>query len=242
MTSQDIPESLQSTFLYGELELKGQFVLGSNYTFLVDVHHDGQTLQGVYKPQRGERPLWDFPEESLAKREVAAYHVSRALGWGLVPLTVLRDGPLGPGSLQQYIEYDPQYHYFNFSESDKQRLRPTVLFDLLVNNADRKGSHVLVDAGGHIWLIDHGVCFHEDDKLRTVIWDFAGESIPEALLSSLAALPPALSETSGLRAELGHYLSPGEITALQKRAESLLASPVFPHPPKDRRAYPYPPV
>jgi hypothetical protein len=236
------PESLQPILLHGELELKGRFVLGSNYTFLVEVHHDGQTLQGVYKPQRGERPLWDFPEESLAGREVAAYHVSRALGWGLVPLTVLRDGPLGPGSLQQYIEYDPQYHYFNFSESDKERLRPTVLFDLLVNNADRKGSHVLVDAGGHIWLIDHGVCFHEDDKLRTVIWDFAGESIPEALLTSLAALPPALSGNSGLRAELGHYLNPGEIAALQRRAESLLANPVFPHPPRDRRAYPYPPV
>ncbi len=236
------PESLQFALLHGELELKGQFMLGSNYTFLVEVRHNGQTIQAVYKPQRGERPLWDFPEESLAGREVAAYLVSRALGWDLVPFTVLRDGPFGPGSLQQYIEYDPQYHYFNFSESDRQRLRPTALFDLLANNADRKGSHVLVDETGHIWLIDHGVCFHEEDKLRTVIWDFAGEAIPADLLTALAALPPALSGTSGLRAELGRYLSPGEIAALQKRAEKLLAKPVFPHPPRDRRAYPYPPI
>jgi len=242
VTSLPDPEPLQSTLLHGKLELKGQFMLGSNYTFLVEARHDGQTLQAVYKPQRGERPLWDFPEESLAGREVAAYHVSRALGWGLVPLTVLRDGPLGPGSLQQYIEYDPDYHYFNFSETDRQRLRPTALFDLLVNNADRKGSHVLVDESGRIWLIDHGVCFHEEDKLRTVIWDFAGEAIPPDLLIPLAALPPALTGTSGLRADLGRYLSPGEIAALQKRAKALLAKPVYPHPPRDRRAYPYPPV
>jgi len=226
----------------GELEIKGQFMLGSNYTFLVDVQHNGQTFQAVYKPQRGERPLWDFPEESLAKREVAAYHVSQALGWNLVPLTVLRDGPFGPGSLQYYIPYDPEYHYFNFSAEDQQRLRPTVLFDLLINNADRKGSHILIGNDGHLWLIDHGVCFHEEDKLRTVIWDFAGEPIPEELLASLGSLSTTLAGTGSLRANLTPFLSTGEIDALQARADALLMNPVYPYPPEDRRAFPYPPV
>jgi uncharacterized repeat protein (TIGR03843 family) len=133
---------LKQTLEKGEISLQGQFLLGSNYTFLVTVHHDGQEFPAVYKPTRGEQPLWDFPEASLARREVAAYLVSEALGFGLVPLTVLRDGPLGPGSLQQFIEYNPNYHYFNFKPADRQLLRPVVLFDLLINNADRKGSHV----------------------------------------------------------------------------------------------------
>ena len=129
-------------------------MLGSNYTFLVNVHYEGRDLQAVYKPLRGEQPLWDFPDNTLAQREVAAYLVSEALGFHFVPYTTLReDGPFyGPGSLQQYIEYDPEYHYFNFSDEDKLRLPPVVLFDLLVNNADRKGSHVLIEKGTNIYL------------------------------------------------------------------------------------------
>ncbi len=144
----------------------------------------------MYKPTRGERPLWDFPPASLAGREVAAYLVSEALGWRLVPPTIYRKkGPLGPGSLQAFVEHDPEYHYFTFNESDRQRLRPVALFDLLINNADRKGSHVLLDEQDHMWLIDHGVCFHVEDKIRTVIWDFAGEPFPDALCSDLTAFP-----------------------------------------------------
>ena len=222
---------------HGQLQLKGQFMLGSNYTFLVDVKHAGNTLQAVYKPSRGEQPLWDFPENSLALREVAAYLVSEELGFHFVPFTALRtDGPHGPGSLQQHIEYDPEYHYFNFSEADKRLLKPVVLFDLLCNNADRKGSHVFFETGTHkLWTIDHGICFHEQYKLRTVLWDFAGQPIPDELLAPLArtpALPPLLEP----------YLSPPEIAALLRRAKSLLHIRKYPDMPKDRRAYPYPPV
>ncbi|HXF85294.1 MAG TPA: SCO1664 family protein [Anaerolineales bacterium] len=229
--------ALQQAFQHGDLKLKGQFMLGSNYTFLVDVHYEGKTYQAVYKPTRGEQPLWDFPENTLAKREVAAYLVSEALGFHIVPFTMLReDGPHGAGSLQQYIEYDPHYHYFNFSEEDKQLLKPVVLFDLLVNNADRKGSHVLFEKETHkLWAIDHGICFHEQDKLRTVLWDFAGQKIPEDLLARLSLSPSLL-------ADLEPYLSPREIEALCTRATSILQRGIFPHPPRDRRAIPWPPL
>jgi uncharacterized repeat protein (TIGR03843 family) len=224
----------------GEIELQGQFMPGSNYTFLVKVHFNGLELQAVYKPSKGEQPLWDFPDQTLAHREVAAYLVSQALGWCFVPFTILRpEGPYGPGSIQQYIEYDPNYHYFNFKDEDKTRLKPVMLFDLLCNNADRKGSHVLIEEGTlKLWLIDHGLCFHEDDKLRTVIWDFAGEPIPDDLLEPLAHLTAA----QDLLADLQPYLSPSEISALAARAEALVSSRVFPYPPEYRRAYPYPPV
>lgn len=231
--STDLP--LQQILLNGDIELKGQFMLGSNYTFLVNVQHEEKTCQAVYKPSKGEQPLWDFEENTLALREVAAHLVSEALGFGLVPFTALRDGPLGPGSLQQYIEYDPNYHYFNFTSADKSRLKPVALFDLLCNNADRKGGHVFFDAAHKLWAIDHGLCFHEEDKLRTVIWDFAGEPIPDDLLSHLSRL-------SACRADLERYLSPGEVTSLQSRADALLSSRVFPSPPEDRRAFPYPPL
>lgn len=216
-------------------------MLGSNYTFLVEVSHEGQTYPAVYKPSRGEQPLWDFPENTLALREVAACQVSEALGLNFVPFTVLRaEGPYGPGSLQQYIEYDPEYHYFNFNANDRNLLRPVVLFDLLINNADRKGSHVFFEEGTHkLWAIDHGICFHEEDKLRTVIWDFAGHAIPAELLASLESF---LSHLSSDSAFLAPYLSPAEIAALHQRGERLLASRLFPRPPADRRAFPYPPV
>ncbi len=236
---------MEAALRHGELELKGQFMLGSNYTFLVTVHHGGRDFPAVYKPLRGEQPLWDFPENTLAAREVAAYLVSEALGFHLVPYTILRDdGPFyGPGSLQQFVEYDPDYHYFNFSEADKERLRPVVLFDLLVNNADRKGSHVLIEKGtGKLWAIDHGLCFHREDKLRTVLWDFAGEPIPKDLLACLDALPRQLASDADLRRTLQPYLEPGELNALSARAKLLLQSRSFPFRPRDRRAYPYPPV
>jgi len=228
-------ETLEIALRFGTFELKGQFMLGSNYTFLVTVHHAGETFAAVYKPSRGEQPLWDFPANTLAQREVAAYLLSRALGFDFVPLTVLRaDGPLGPGALQQYIEYDPTYHYFNFDAEDRQRLQAVAFFDLLCNNADRKGSHVFFERGTHkLYAIDHGLCFHEEDKLRTVIWDFAGQPIPAALLAPLAS-------TSNWGDLLEPYLSPGEMAALQARAEALRRAPVFPPPPAARRAFPYP--
>lgn len=230
---------LKETLLNGSLELKGQFMLGSNYTFLVNVQYDGKEIQAIYKPSKGEQPLWDFPDHTLAHREVAAYLVSETLGWDFVPYTALReDGPYGPGSIQQYIEYDPNYHYFNFSDEDKARLAPVMLFDLLCNNADRKGSHVIFEAESHkMWLIDHGLCFHKEDKLRTVIWDYAGQPIPEHLLETLAHLP-----ATNLLADLQPYLNPNEIAALIARAKALTASGLYPLPPEDRRAFPYPPI
>jgi hypothetical protein len=237
------PELLHTCLQNGEIELKGQFTLGSNYTFLVDVRHGLRKVPAVYKPMRGEQPLWDFPSTSLAGREVAAYLVSQALGFGFIPYTILRDGPYGPGSLQEFIEYDPNYHYFSFKPADRQRLRPVALFDLLANNADRKGSHILIESRSRkLYLIDHGLCFHEEDKLRTVLWDFAGEPIPEDLLASLSAFKGNLTSDPVLRAALEEYLLPGEIAALDARAERILSAGCFPQPPEDRRAYPYPPL
>ena len=232
---------LQTTLEQGEIELKGQFLLGSNYTFLVTVKHEGHELPAVYKPRRGEQPLWDFPEASLAGREVAAYLVSEALGFGFVPFTLLRDGPFGPGSLQQFIEYNPNYHYFTFKPADRGRLRPVALFDLLVNNADRKGSHVFFQKRTRrLYAIDHGLCFHVEDKLRTVLWDFAGEAFPDGLVSALKSIRATFH--SSLTPVLTPYLLSEEIIALASRLEALIAAPVFPLPPADRRAFPYPPV
>ncbi len=212
-------------------------MLGSNYTFLVDVHYQDMTCPAVYKPSRGEQPLWDFPHNSLAQREVAAYLVSEALGFHIVPFTILReDGPHGAGSLQQYIDYDPEYHYFNFTDEDKELLKPVALFDLLCNNADRKGGHVFFENGTRkLFAIDHGICFHQDDKLRTVLWDFGGQPIPDDLKSRL-------SLSSKLPADLEPYLSPREISALCSRAESILKKGIFPRQPRDRRAMPWPPL
>jgi hypothetical protein len=232
-----VTDQLRTAIQCGDYELKGQFTFGSNYTFLVSVHHEGKDYPAVYKPLQGEQPLWDFPENTLAGREVAAYLVSEALGFHIVPFTTLRDdGPYGAGSLQQYIDYDPEYHYFSFSEEDKQLLKPVVLFDMLCNNADRKGSHVFFENGTHqLYAIDHGICFHEDDKLRTVLWDFSGQKIPQDLLA-------CLSLRRGLLTDLERYLSPREISALRARADSIVKRGVFPRQPRDRRAMPWPPL
>ena len=235
----------------GKIELKGEFMWGSNYTFLLRIESDEGDLQAVYKPTRGVRPLWDFPTATLARREVAAYLTSEALGWDLVPPTVYRkDGPLGTGSVQLYIEHNPEYHYFNFTETDRQRLRPVVIFDLLTNNADRKGSHVLIDPDQHLWAIDHGICFHAEEKLRTVIWDFAGEPIPENYIADLARFQGALEATEETGEEpypewassLRPYLTSVEISALAWRAGMLAATGCFPNPDQGRRQYPWPPV
>ena len=252
--------SILSVLENGEITLKGKFMWGSNYTFLAEVEHEGQVLQAVYKPSRGERPLWDFPTASLAHREAAAYLVSEALGLHMVPETIYRRrAPVGAGSLQRFIEHNPEYHYFNFSEQDRQRLRPVAVFDLLINNADRKGGHVLFDADDHIWLIDHGICFHVEDKLRTVIWDFAGEPIPDDMKKRMEALYTQLYPTpvmeavadpvdlrrsgiSSLTESLRKHLNAGEVKAIAARTRHLLESGYFPDPHPERRPYPWPPL
>jgi hypothetical protein len=225
-------------------ELKGQFINGSNYTFFLTLTTPAGAMEAVYKPVRGEAPLWDFPTGSLAKREVAAYILSEILGWQIVPPTVFRKKglPFGAGSVQQFIDHDPEHHYFNLSPEEKELLRPVVLFDLLVNNADRKGSHILWSEDRHLYCIDHGVCFHKEDKLRTVIWDFAGHPIPAYLLEDLDRLPSLLSPGEPAFDSLAAFLRKGEIKALLKRAEALCSTGRFPDADKSRRQFPWPPV
>lgn len=224
-----------------DLKIEGEFLWGSNSTFFLSASWNEKQFQVVYKPVRGEQPLWDFPPRTLAKREVAAYLVNEALGWELVPPTIFRqEAPFGPGMVQLYIDHDPNYHYFTFSEQDRQRLQPVVLLDLLINNADRKGSHILVDSESQIRCIDHGVSFHVEDKLRTVIWDFAGQLIPQNYLDDVEHFHFELSKPSGVKEELEHYLTKAEIRALIKRTEQILNTPYFPYPPQDRRSFPYP--
>jgi len=240
MPKLEIPTILKA-LQHGEVTIKGEFVWGSNYTFLAEVCSDGDIFLCVYKPSRGERPLWDFPSASLARREAAAFLVSEALGWELVPPTVYReDAPIGPGSLQLFIDHDPEVHYFNLNERKRQMLRPVVLFDLLINNADRKGSHLLFDKGGHLWLIDHGICFHADDKLRTVIWDFIGEPIPPGMLEDLHEFISLIKPGTDLSKALQTLLSPDEIQALSDRAARLVTLVRFPEPEPDQRSFPWP--
>ncbi len=219
---------------------EGLFAWGSNYTFLVVLEASGRTCRAVYKPQEGEQPLWDFPEGSLCLRETAAYIVSQALGWSIVPPTVLREGgEHGFGSFQWYLETDPEAHFFTLRNSHPEAFRRIALFDLLVNNADRKSGHCLLGRNGHIWAIDHGVCFHEQPKLRTVIWDYVGEPIPAALRRDLERLHDQIVRGSALAGALAPLLSPAEIEALAHRATDLLALGEFP-PPGPGRPYPWP--
>ena len=228
----------------GVLETEGLISWGSNYTFLARVCHPSGDLNAIYKPRKGERPLWDFSPGTLCLRERAAFLVSEGLGWDLVPPTVLRDGPHGWGSVQLFIEHDPEEHYFTI-QGEKlyaDQLQRIVLFDLLVNNADRKGGHVLVDGADRLWSIDHGICFHSDYKLRSVIWEFAGEAISERLLQDLERFNDRLAdEDDGLASEVITLLNQREMEALRQRLANLLDQECFPHPGPGRH-YPWPPV
>ena len=226
----------------GKLEILGLLPRSSNYTFLVRATgEDGDQALGVYKPQRGEIPLWDFPEGTLCRREVAAYLVARALGWPNVPPTILRDGPEGLGSVQTFVSFDPEEHYFTLQERFAEDFRAVAAFDLVVNNADRKGGHCLLGEDGRIWLIDHGVCFSAEPKLRTVIWEYMDEPIPASLLAGIERLGVALDEGGTDRDELGALLNEEELLALRRRIGEIAASPVFPGPGGDR-PFPWPPV
>jgi uncharacterized repeat protein (TIGR03843 family) len=219
----------------GEVDVRGRMPWSSNATFLVELRLDGVTAQAVYKPGRGERPLWDFPP-GLYKREVAAYQLSEALGWGLVPPTVARDGPLGEGSLQLFVAADFEQHYFTLRENSAYHptLKQICAFDIVANSTDRKSGHCLLGPDGRIYAVDNGLSFHAEPKLRTVIWEFGGESIPAAILRDLGRLM-----TAGLPAPLAELLEPAEQKALLARARALLASRRFPVDQTGRR-YPWP--
>lgn len=225
----------------GELrDTHGLLPWGSNYTFLMSVCQDDVEALAIYKPRRGERPLWDFPDGTLCQREVAAFAVSEALGWHIVPPTILRDGPQGIGMVQQFVAHDPDRHYFTFGPEQKLQLQIVTLFDFIVNNADRKGGHCLLDEDGNIWAIDHGICFHTQPKLRTVIWDFAEQAIPAELLADLEQF----LDKSGREVVAGRVkglLSQAETLAMFKRAEGLLRSRKYPEPGPGRQ-YPWPPI
>jgi uncharacterized repeat protein (TIGR03843 family) len=224
----------------GELRPLGLLPRASNFTFLAEVSGGGRTALAVYKPRGGETPLWDFPDGTLCNREVAAYRVATELGWPGVPPTVLRDGPQGPGSVQLFVEADPREHYFTLRERCLDAFVPVAAFDVVANNADRKGGHCLRAADGTIWVVDHGVCFSAQPKLRTVIWEFAGEPVPPSLLEDLARLATALRSGS-LRESMLGLLSEEEVDATAWRARRLVQTGRFPQP-GPRRAYPWPPV
>lgn len=241
-------EAVESALERDELRPLGYLTNASNHTVLCQLGESrgDATLHAVYKPREGERPLWDFESGSLCRREVAARVVSRFLGWDLVPPTVLRDGPFGEGSAQLFVEHDPRRHYFVLVEDDAhdEPLARMALFDLLVNNTDRKGSHVLYgEADGRIHGIDHGLTFHVQPKLRTVIWAFAGWPIPAADHADLRRLVEAVgSGAEDPCAELSELLQPGEVRALVRRAEVLAVTPSLPDVDEDDRPYPWPPL
>jgi uncharacterized repeat protein (TIGR03843 family) len=221
----------------GEIEVEGRMPWSSNATFLVTVSSGAHRSRAVYKPLRGERPLWDFPP-GLHRREVAAYRLSEAMGLHVVPPTVLRDGPLGEGSLQWFVDAVFEEHYFTMYEQRPElhdQLRAIAVLDLVANNTDRKGGHCLVDRAGKVWAIDNGLCFSSDFKLRTVIWEFGGEPIPDELLTGVrevAEQPPLAVAT---------LLDDDEVAAMQERARWVLEHPVFPIDTTGRR-YPWPMV
>ncbi len=213
---------------------------GSNYTFFSTLT-DGSSrrCKVVYKPCRGETPLWDFPDGTLYLREYAAYLVSEALGWRFVPPTVIRDGLYGPGSVQLYVESDRLANYFTLRDAFREECLRICAFDVIANNADRKAGHCLLGNDGCIWAIDHGITFHSQPKLRTVIWDFVGEPVPEWILKDLRELLGHFDDQGGLRDQLVPILAPGEVQALRHRVEAVLERPVFPSP-GHRRAVPWP--
>ncbi|WP_327357294.1 SCO1664 family protein [Streptomyces sp. NBC_01304] len=256
---------------HGELTVRGQIREASNAVLLCTVAYEGEQADCVYKPVAGERPLWDFPDGTLAQREVAAYEVSEATGWGLVPPTVLRDGPYGEGMCQLWIEGDADaaepellalvdgetpedgWKAIGFAEvgegrtallvhADDARLRRLAVLDAVINNADRKGGHLLTGPGGRLYAIDHGVTFNVEDKLRTLLWGWAGEPLPGEAVAVLSRLDEGLGEGCALAEQLGSLITSAEVEALRERVAGLLASGVHPKPSGEWPAIPWPPV
>jgi hypothetical protein len=221
----------------------GMLPWGSNYAYVLSVSNGDVTVPAVYKPRRGERPLWDFPDGTLCYREVAAFVVSAALGWQIVPPTVLRGGPYGLGSIQFFVDHDPDINYFTPLPAHCQpQLQRIAAFDYLINNADRKGGHCLLDAQGHLWGIDHGLSFHHTPKLRTVIWEFAGQPVPESILADVRALCDSMGAPgSKVNQTMTTLLSAREVESLRARVERLVRGRRFPQPGAGPN-YPWPPV
>ncbi len=236
---------LLETLKVGQVKERGLLPYSSNTSFLVVIDDGQRCVPAVYKPQRGENPLWDFAWGTLCQRETAAYAISHALGWQLVPPTVLRDGTRGLGSIQFYIDHDPNTHYFTIQADARfaTALRQLSLFDFIVNNADRKSGHCLIGADQRLWAIDHGICFHTEYKLRTVIWEFSSEPIADGLLADLVRLRKQIkSRGSDLMGAMCQLLAEDERTAMLARLDYLIRQQTYPAPQPNRRNYPWPPV
>jgi hypothetical protein len=216
----------------GEMQVKGLIPWSSNATLLVNVQDEGYSALAVYKPQRGERPLWDFPHGTLGKREVAAYLLSEALGWCFIPPTLMRLGPYGLGSLQLFVHAQEDAHFFSIQRDPafQEQLARLAAFDIIANNADRKSGHCLVDHDGRLWAIDNALTFHPDFKLRTVIWDFADQPLPDDVMAGLHACQHGLSPGSSLTQALGQLLTEAELAALRRRVRHLIQSACYPRP------------
>jgi uncharacterized repeat protein (TIGR03843 family) len=234
-----------NALLAGDISERGLLPYSSNHSFLALVRHEALEIPVVYKPQRGENPLWDFEWGTLCKRETAAYLVSHAVGWDLVPPTVLRNASRGLGSVQFYVDHDSDAHYFTFQADARHAdaLRRLALFDAIINNADRKSGHCLVGSAQRLWAIDHGLTFHTEYKLRTVLWEFGGEPIGQSLLDDLDDLRMQLvADDSDLTQQLRLLLSDAERRAFLQRIKALIRQGCFPMPVPQRRNYPWPPV
>jgi uncharacterized repeat protein (TIGR03843 family) len=252
----------------GTLEIEGRLVDASNTTLRAVITHEGVEARCVYKPVRGERPLWDFPDGTLAGREVAAYLVGAATGWSPVPPTVLRDGPMGPGACQLWIDttdteddailgFVPTGHVpfgwhriakaqdddgrpYVLAHADDERLARLAAFDVMINNADRKGGHILLTAAGSVYGVDHGVSFHVQNKLRTILWGWVGDALPDETLEVLAKVRSALDGDLG--ESLSEHLMVTEVRRIRRRVDRLIASGIYPEPPTDWPAVPWPPI
>ena len=223
----------------GEIAVEGRLVDASNATLFVVVSHQGEETRAIYKPVAGERPLWDFPDGNLASRERAAYLVDQALGFNHIPLTIVRDGPFGIGAVQQWIDIDESIDLEVFFRKDDPQLREVALLDAVINNTDRKIGHLLPEPSGHLYICDHGVTFHEEDKLRTVLWQWSGQPLSEL---EVKALQDLLRKISGQELEeLNSLLTQGEIAALHERINRLLVTGIFPEPNPEWPHIPWPP-
>ncbi|MFJ4281490.1 SCO1664 family protein [Streptomyces massasporeus] len=262
------PPDAAGLLAHGELTVRGRIREASNAALYCTVSYDGEDAACIYKPVAGERPLWDFPDGTLAQREVAAYEVSEATGWGLVPPTVLREGPYGEGMCQLWVEVTPEaellalvdgeepepgWKAIGFAEvgegrtallvhADDERLRRLAVLDAVINNADRKGGHLLPTGAGRLYGIDHGVTFNAENKLRTLLWGWAGEPLTEEAVDVLEGLRKGLAEGGPLAARLEPLITGAEIEATRARVAALLASGTHPEPSGEWPAIPWPPV
>ena len=223
----------------GTVKVEGRLVDASNATLLTEIELAGEVVRAIYKPISGERPLWDFQSGTLAFRERAAYLISEAMGFHLVPLTILRDGPFVMGAFQIWIEIDESIDLALYYREVNEHLRKVALFDAVINNTDRKIGHLLPSQTGNLFICDHGVTFHEEDKLRTVLWQWSGHPLSEDELATLRNLRDSIKVQQ--IAELSHLLSAVEIEALEMRIERLIAEAIFPEPNPDRPSVPWPP-